>query len=1022
MNRKAVLILVAVLAVIVALVVWLTPRGDRADAAVTMPACPGTTLTKTGTQTSGISQSNSSGTWQLTGAVWPSTFDSGTHTYPVRSDAWGNGCILGSEIHGPIKRTETREQWFNGTSGGDREGGEIWRTTMNSADDYTIQRNGYGSDFEDANDPNSTNTGSDWYADHQHLEWIRDDCVESEDDGGVGGPINIHINNVLWDGCFTVFAERPTYSNSGTQNGSGPQTLEVQDSLIYSNPQPLGSTYCSTADETTHRCKANGSTWLGNHGIWKWSAAAASNVVMSNVTFRLDQPSYSSCSPQVWPNGSYTNVRLLWTANYPYASAGGCTNKVPAGVTVVNADGSNPQAALDEWNSKKSAWLAGGGTTPTPSPTPTATATATPSGTPTSTPTVPPTTDPVFMGAGDIVDTGNIAPATAVGDLIREANPDKVFTVGDNAYPDGTAAQFANGYDPAWGSFKAKTYPVPGNHDYHQTNAQPYVDYFGAGKVKNPDDGGTYYAHNINQYWRAYAMNGEVSTSASSAQVAWLKADVAKNPGKHYILYLHEPRFTSATQHSGDSSVCPLWDALPGLDLVLEGHNHVYERFDKMSCGSGAVSSSGARSFVVGTGGNPELYTFGSLATGEQFRDRDNMGALKLTLHQNSYDWAFIAAGRSATGAVKSNKGAVLDSGTNATNVTIGTTPDPSPTPTVTPSPTPTTTPTTETPSPTVSPSPTPTQTTTAPPEQHPVAQDMTAACGQIDIEYAVPSSDTANSDFEVLVDGVVVQTENLFPGQTAGYARQFLEDESGGAVDVVVKANGSPIFTETRSTDCQQAPPPAGVSFVGSAEANGTSSVTQPLPAGTQNGDTVIIHAVHNKGDRSVFTTPAGMTAVGAQANDGGSLATQVFTCVVGSGCPAAGPTFTATGETVYQMSTTAVAYRGVSAVNLVATAIEGSTDTSHPVTGTTVNDGWNLVLGGDRKTGTGVTASNWNFGSTFSERRTGDQCTVDQTAGCIANGFADSNAVKAAGPHTYSATTSNSVQYAITRMVEIH
>ena len=40
------------------------------------------------------------------------------------------------------------------------------------------------------------------------------------------------------------------------------------------------------------------------------------------------------------------------------------------------------------------------------------------------------------------------------------------MTLGDNAYEDGTAADFRECYDPSWGKYKARTKPAPGNHDY----------------------------------------------------------------------------------------------------------------------------------------------------------------------------------------------------------------------------------------------------------------------------------------------------------------------------------------------------------------------------------------------------------------------------------------------------------------------------------------------------------------------------------------------------------------------------
>ena len=357
------------------------------------PSCPPTTVTRTGPQKSAVNQPNANGTWDLRGAVWDG-FDQGSHTYPVRSDSWGKGCVLGSEVHGPIGRNETREQWFNG-SGGDREGGEIWRPTFASgSDNYLVQKGGYGSDFEDANNPTGPSpTGATYYAVDQHLEWIRDDCVESEDASGSGGPVNVVVRNVLWDGCFTVFAERPTYAGGAVKNGSGAQSFTVEDSLIYSNPQPLGSQYCSDAKVAQDRCSKTdrSGVWLGNHGIWKWSKAAASKVTMRNVIFRLDQASYSSCSPQVWPDGTYENVTLVWLGKGDYKTAGGCTNVLPAGVKLTTDK--------SVWDNAKAAWLAGSPAPepdpePTPDPEPDPTPEPTPDPTPEPTPTPTPTPAP----------------------------------------------------------------------------------------------------------------------------------------------------------------------------------------------------------------------------------------------------------------------------------------------------------------------------------------------------------------------------------------------------------------------------------------------------------------------------------------------------------------------------------------------------------------------------------------------------------------------------------------------------
>jgi acid phosphatase type 7 len=281
----------------------------------------------------------------------------------------------------------------------------------------------------------------------------------------------------------------------------------------------------------------------------------------------------------------------------------------------------------------------------------------------------------VIVGTGDIAEggTSTMANATSSADLVRAAKPRFVFTVGDNAYPNGSAADFAKKYDPTWGPFKAMTHPVPGNHEYHSTSPSGYLGYFGAANVTNRVDGGVYYAYNVGKAWRAYALNSEVSMSAGSAQYAWLKSDLNAHPGTHFIAYWHQPRFVSKVQHGDRTDEAAIWDLLRlhGTDIVMAGHEHHAERFAKMD-GSGALDPKGIREFITGNGGNQTYGLPSTLASNSKFANGYDYGVLKLTLHVNSYDWAFIASGRAYNGSSSVNttrKGLVLDSGTAATNV-----------------------------------------------------------------------------------------------------------------------------------------------------------------------------------------------------------------------------------------------------------------------------------------------------------------------------------------------------------------
>jgi hypothetical protein len=252
----------------------------------------------------------------------------------------------------------------------------------------------------------------------------------------------------------------------------------------------------------------------------------------------------------------------------------------------------------------------------------------------------PPPTDPVVAAAGDICATATDCAGTAK--LIDAIDPTRVLALGDNAYQDGRIDQYNAYYDPNWGRFKAKTSPVPGNHDYHTSGAGGYFTYFGS---QAPAE---YYSYDLGS-WHLIALDGEIGHGAGSAQETWLKNDLANHPGTCTLAYWHEPRFSSG-YHGSNSGFDAFWHDLyaAGVDVVLNGHDHDYERFAPQNA-SGAADANGIREFVVGTGGASH-YTFGAPIANSEVRNNTSYGVLKLTLHSGSYDWQFVpAAGASFT-------------------------------------------------------------------------------------------------------------------------------------------------------------------------------------------------------------------------------------------------------------------------------------------------------------------------------------------------------------------------------------
>jgi acid phosphatase type 7 len=245
----------------------------------------------------------------------------------------------------------------------------------------------------------------------------------------------------------------------------------------------------------------------------------------------------------------------------------------------------------------------------------------------------------VLVGAGDIASCGNSNDESTA--KLLDNTSGTVFTAGDNVYPDGTYSQFTNCYHPTWGRHKSRTKPAPGNHDYNTSGASGYFKYF--------SNVSSYYAYNLGD-WRIYALNSQIDVSATSAQVRWLKNDLAANPKRCVLAYWHHPRWSSGSRYGSNSKYQILWKTLydARAELVINGHEHNYERFKEMN-GSGGASSPGMRAFVVGTGGINH-YGFGSALSTSQVRNSSTYGVLKLTLSSTSYSWKFTpVAGKTFT-------------------------------------------------------------------------------------------------------------------------------------------------------------------------------------------------------------------------------------------------------------------------------------------------------------------------------------------------------------------------------------
>lgn len=238
-----------------------------------------------------------------------------------------------------------------------------------------------------------------------------------------------------------------------------------------------------------------------------------------------------------------------------------------------------------------------------------------------------------ILAAGDIGDCGSVGAASTA--RLLDANPGTVLTLGDHAYPEGTADAFAKCYEPFWGRHKGRTRPSPGNHDWGEANATPYFNYFGA--AAGPRTG--YYSFDLGA-WHILSLNSNIGGSVSSPQFQWALADVTAHPSQCTMAIWHHTRFSSGP-NGPTKDVQQLWWMLDnhGVDVVLAGHEHMYERFAPQDH-EGVTNPQGIRLFVVGTGGGT-LAGPQTVAANSQVRGA-TWGVLRMTLRSDGYAWTFL--------------------------------------------------------------------------------------------------------------------------------------------------------------------------------------------------------------------------------------------------------------------------------------------------------------------------------------------------------------------------------------------
>lgn len=248
-----------------------------------------------------------------------------------------------------------------------------------------------------------------------------------------------------------------------------------------------------------------------------------------------------------------------------------------------------------------------------------------------------------FAAAGDLCAVGNPSSCQGSGALIASQGAQFALTLGDNQYDVGALSQYQASFDKSpWGTAKRAgiLHPAPGNHDYKTAGAAGYKSYFG-------DASPLWYTFESGGV-RFIAIDSNVAVASGSAQYTWLTKTLTANTDACVVAYWHHPLYTSGTNHAPDTAMRPIWNLLAanGGDLVLNGHNHQYERF---------APQGGMVPMVVGTGMN---------GSGYNFKSTPMAGSLVRLKGQGLAVFAFDSLGKTWTERFVRPSGYVVDQST----------------------------------------------------------------------------------------------------------------------------------------------------------------------------------------------------------------------------------------------------------------------------------------------------------------------------------------------------------------------
>ena len=212
-----------------------------------------------------------------------------------------------------------------------------------------------------------------------------------------------------------------------------------------------------------------------------------------------------------------------------------------------------------------------------------------------------------------------------------------LLLAGDIAYLHGSAANFRDCFNPEWGRFRARWHAVPGNHEYETPGAGAYFDYFA--EAAGPDRTG-YYSFTAGD-WLILMLNSNIPAGRNSAQWEFVRAELNAQRTPCTMAVWHHPLFSSGPNGS-NAFMRDMWALLETakVELILNGHDHLYERFARQMSDGREDPALGIRQLTAGTGG-AELYQFVRAVQNSERRVME-FGVVRLTLRPAQVDWEFL--------------------------------------------------------------------------------------------------------------------------------------------------------------------------------------------------------------------------------------------------------------------------------------------------------------------------------------------------------------------------------------------